>query len=50
MSEDKVRIKDLCWFMGTIYDCKELVGVSTPGTGIGRDVTSRNERVIKNTL
>jgi hypothetical protein len=50
MSEDKVRIKDSCWSVGTIYDCRELVGVSTAVTGIGRDVTSRNERVIKNTL
>jgi hypothetical protein len=41
MSEDKVRIKDSCWSVWTIYDCKELVGVSTPGTGIGPDVTSR---------
>jgi hypothetical protein len=29
MSEDKVRTKDLCWFLGIIYDPKELPGVST---------------------
>jgi hypothetical protein len=28
MSEDKVRIKDLCWSVGTIYDPIELLGVS----------------------
>jgi hypothetical protein len=31
MSEDKVRIKDLCWFVGTIYDPRELPGVSIVG-------------------
>jgi hypothetical protein len=39
MSEDKVRTKDLCWYVGTIYDPKELPGVSTAGPGIGRGVT-----------
>jgi hypothetical protein len=38
-SEDKVRTKDSCWSMGTIYDPSELLGVSTTGTGIGRGVT-----------
>jgi hypothetical protein len=33
MSEDKVRIKDLCWSVGTIYDPRELPGVSTAGSG-----------------
>jgi hypothetical protein len=28
ISEDKVRTKDLCWSMGTIYDTKELLEVS----------------------
>jgi hypothetical protein len=28
MSEDKVRTKDLCWSMWTIYDPRELPGVS----------------------
>jgi hypothetical protein len=37
-----VRIKDSCWSMGTIYDSIELPGVSTAGTGIGRDVTVQN--------
>jgi hypothetical protein len=40
MSEDKVCTKDLCWSVGTIYDPRELPGVSTAGLGIGRDVTS----------
>jgi hypothetical protein len=39
MSEDKVRTKDSCWSMGTIYDPRELPGVSTTGPGIGRGVT-----------
>jgi hypothetical protein len=39
MSEDKVRTKDLCWSVGTIYDPRELPGVSTAGPGIGRGVT-----------
>jgi hypothetical protein len=40
MSEDKVRTKDPCWSVGTIYDPSELPGVSTVGPGIGRGVTS----------
>jgi hypothetical protein len=40
MSEDKVRTKDLCWSMGTIYDPSELPGVSTIGPRIGRGVTT----------
>jgi hypothetical protein len=40
MSEDKVRTKDSCWSVGTIYDARELPGVSTAGPGIGRGVTS----------
>jgi hypothetical protein len=35
-----VCIKDSCWSMGTIYDPRELSGVSTDGPGIGRGVTS----------
>jgi hypothetical protein len=31
MSEDKVRIKDLCWSVWIIYDPRELPGVSTTG-------------------
>jgi hypothetical protein len=38
--EDKVRTKDLCWSVRTIYDPGELSGVSTVGPGIGRGVTS----------
>jgi hypothetical protein len=40
MSEDKVRTKDSCWSVGTVYDPRELPGVSTSGPGIGRGVTS----------
>jgi hypothetical protein len=29
-----VRIKDSCWSVGTIYDPKELLGVSTTGPGV----------------
>jgi hypothetical protein len=31
MSEDKVRTKDSCWSVRTIYDPTELPGVSTAG-------------------
>jgi hypothetical protein len=34
MSEDKVCTKDSCWSMGTIYDPRELLGVSTTGLGV----------------
>jgi hypothetical protein len=34
MSEDKVCTKDLCWSVGTIYDPRELPGVSTAGPGV----------------
>jgi hypothetical protein len=40
MSEDKVCTKDPCWSMGTIYDPRELPGVSTADPWIGRGVTS----------
>jgi hypothetical protein len=39
MSEDKVRRKDPCWSVGTIYDPRELSGISTAGPEIGRGVT-----------
>jgi hypothetical protein len=39
MSEDKVRTKDSCWSVGTIYDPRELPGVSTVGPGFGQGVT-----------
>jgi hypothetical protein len=39
MSEDKVRTKDSCLSVGTIYDPRELPGVSTVDPGIGRGVT-----------
>ena len=34
MSEDKVRTKDSCWSVGTIYDPRELPGVSIVGPGV----------------
>jgi hypothetical protein len=34
MSEDKVRTKDSCWSVGTIYDPRELPGVSTASLGV----------------
>jgi hypothetical protein len=40
MSEDKVCTKDPCWSVGTIYDPRELPGVSTAGPGIEWGVTS----------
>jgi hypothetical protein len=36
MSEDKVRTKDSCWSVETIYDTRELLGVSTADPGIGQ--------------
>jgi hypothetical protein len=35
-----VRTKDSCWTVGTIYDPRELPGVSTAGLGIGWGVTN----------
>jgi hypothetical protein len=35
-----VRTKDLCWSVETIYDPRELPGVSTASPEIGRGVTS----------
>jgi hypothetical protein len=40
MSEYKVHTKYSSWSVGTIYDPRELPGVSTAGPGIGRGVTS----------
>jgi hypothetical protein len=40
MSEDKVCTKDQCWSVETIYDPRELPGVSTVGPGIRQCVTS----------
>jgi hypothetical protein len=39
MSKDKVRIKYPCWSVRTIYDHREMSGVSTAGRGIGPGVT-----------
>jgi hypothetical protein len=35
-----VRTKDSCRSVGTIYDPREMLGVSTAGPGIGHGVTS----------
>jgi hypothetical protein len=48
MSEDKVHTKDLCWFVGTIYDPSKLSGVSTTGPGIGQGVTVLPSKVMTN--
>jgi hypothetical protein len=40
MSEDKVSTKGSCWFVGTLYDPRELLGVITAGPGIGWGVTA----------
>jgi hypothetical protein len=34
MSEDKVHIKDSCWSVETIYDTRELPGLSNVGPGV----------------
>jgi hypothetical protein len=34
MSGDKVRTKGSCWSVGTIYDPRELPGVSIVGPGV----------------
>jgi hypothetical protein len=34
MSEDKVRVKDLCWSVGMVYDPRGLLGVSTTRSGV----------------
>jgi hypothetical protein len=34
MNDDKVRTKDSYWSVETIYDPKELPGVSTTGPGV----------------
>jgi hypothetical protein len=31
---DKVHTKDSCWTVGTIYDIREVSGVSTVGPGV----------------
>jgi hypothetical protein len=36
MSEDKVRTKDSCWSVGTIYNPRELPGVSTTSPGVDK--------------
>jgi hypothetical protein len=35
-----VCIKDLCWSVGTIYDPRELPGVSTTSSGVEEVFTS----------
>jgi hypothetical protein len=36
MSEDKVRTKDPCWSVGTIYDPRELTRLSTVGPRVDK--------------
>jgi hypothetical protein len=36
MGKDKVRTKDSCWSVGTIYDPRELLGVSTTSLEVER--------------
>jgi hypothetical protein len=36
MSEDKVRIKDLCWYVGMVYDPRGLPVISITGPGVDR--------------
>jgi hypothetical protein len=36
MREDKVHTEDSCWSMGTIYDPRELSGVSTTNPGVDK--------------
>jgi hypothetical protein len=45
MSEDKVRTKDSCWSIGTIYDPRGLAGVSTIGSGV--DVVLHTPNVVQ---
>jgi hypothetical protein len=45
MSEDKVHIKDLCWFVRTIYDPRELSGVSTVGPGLDGVLQDSNVQI-----
>jgi hypothetical protein len=45
MSKDKVRTKDLCWSVGTIYDPRELPGISIIGPGIGLGVTADQDLI-----
>jgi hypothetical protein len=44
MSEDKVRTNDSCWSVRTIYDPRELSGVSTTGPGLD-EVLQKNARI-----
>jgi hypothetical protein len=34
MSEDKVHIKDSCWYVGMVYCPRGLLGVSTTSPGV----------------
>jgi hypothetical protein len=46
MSEDKVRMKDSCWFVKMVYYLRELPGVSTPvrkWTGFYNVIAMRRE-------
>jgi hypothetical protein len=47
MSEHKVHAKDLCWSVGTIYDPRELPGVSTIGSGVDGVLQMVSEPTLK---
>jgi hypothetical protein len=46
MSKDKVCIKDSCWSVGTIYDPRELKGVSTAGPRVDRTLQMVSESTL----
>jgi hypothetical protein len=46
MSEDKVRTKESCWSMGTIYDLRELPRVNTIGLEVDGVLQTVNTKVV----
>jgi hypothetical protein len=50
MSEDKVCIKDLCWYVGMIYDPIGLSVVSTTGPRVGGVLHSKTLLVLVDSL
>jgi hypothetical protein len=47
MSEDKVRTKDSWWYVGTIYDPRELLGVTTVDPRLDRVLRVVSEPTLK---
>jgi hypothetical protein len=43
----KCAQKDSCWYVGTIYDPRELPGVSTAGPGLGGVLQVVSEPTLK---